>query len=170
MSKSIGARDVLQVPSLAHLTEIAILHPSQDKLVAPVIHALGIDTDFPVEIHANKYRDMNGKVAIGYRFVGHLRIDRGYINSGFADTIERVAATGYSDPSLTRELAEMMGQTVDFKSFHEGETEELSEEEFPVSMMEEDYASSEDLITTLNVIVNRVRGGTNIIDYSAIDF
>lgn len=166
MSKSISARDLLKIPVFAGKNEVFLITPANDKAVAPWLYALGIDTDFPVEIHANNHRDLDNNTGIGYRFVGSIRCDREYTRSPLCDIIERVAVTGFQDPSLTRELSEMMGQTVDFKTFNTGEVDEIGEEEYPISQIEVDYQETSNLINTLNGLTIVARGGTNVVDYS----
>lgn len=116
MAKAISMKDVIKC--LAHLQlgvykEFDLLPLSQDEMVKPILHELGMNIKEPFYIRAVKHRTLDDEVHLGYRYYGTIRADREWVNSKGCDIIERVAITSFSDLSLTRELCELMGKTVD---------------------------------------------------------
>lgn len=154
--KALGFRDILTIPALAGLREIDLLSPHMDKAVFPYLYEMGIDTEYGVEIVVANYRDMNNKVGIGYRYVGDIRCGRDFIKSPWCDIIDRVTASAYQDPSLTKELCSLMSKPV---SRIEGESwSEDDTDDFPASQCEPDYLDSAKLIWQLENILFSVRG------------
>jgi hypothetical protein len=154
--KTISFRDLQLAEELKHLNEIQMLHRSNDDLMKSVLEKCGFDTDYETEYIPSKHRDMQGKVAIGYQAVGDISINRKTLNSCVSDITDRMVAASYQDPSLTRELASMMGNTVNYKSLLEAEDSfDEIESEAPV---EEDYEWTVAQIKQLEMIRDQIRG------------
>lgn len=158
---SISFRDILTIPALKHLREIDLLDPVYDVLTYPFIHAMGIDTVYPVSITVNLHRDLNNKVGVGYRYTGMMRRDREFVNSGFCDIVSRVSIAMAKDKSLGDHLCELLGKTVDFeKAALETDIDQLERE--PESMCDDaDYVKNNLLIKTLEDVRDCVRGNNN---------
>jgi len=163
--RSLSFRDLLKIPALSGYKEIELVSPKMDHIVAPWVHVLGIDTNFPVEYMANIHRDMSGKVDAGYRVVGEVRTDDAYLNSGLCDQVERIIIAGKFDMSLARELAELMNQTVSIKVLSNDESDAIEEIDFPIDQLEPEFKESEDLLTLLTSILLEQRNGNTFVDY-----
>jgi hypothetical protein len=157
MSRVLGFRDLQLITELANLTELEMLHPSNDKLMESYLGKLGFDTDYAIQYVPNNYRDMRDKVGVGFRAIGELQINRAFINSYLCSTMERVAATSYHDRSLTVELANLMGGALDFKSFSEGGVEE-DEGQFFQELLDPDWKMIANQIKVLTDLRDKIRG------------
>lgn len=157
MSRSLSLRDLQLVPELAHMNEVTIIHPSNDDLVFYHLDKLGFDCDYAVEYLPSNHRCMRGKVAVGYRVVGELQVNRAFVNSVMCSTVERVAISSYQDRSLTQELAVLMNNTLDFNSFHESSIDEEDDSVFEDQLQpDRDYVGQQ--IQQLIDIRDRLRG------------
>lgn len=90
-----------------------------DGKVSAVLEAIGFDTIYPIIYYPANHRDMSGKTGLGFIACGEININRKHLTAVYTDTITRVAASSYTDRSLTRELAGLMNNTLDFNSFNE---------------------------------------------------
>ena len=104
-------RDLQQIPAFSGMTEIQMLHPSNDMEMRNALQQLGFDIHEPIRYVANKHRDRRGNIGVGFRAVGHIDPNnREYLNSKLADNYDRMAAAGREgDYSLASELASLMG-------------------------------------------------------------
>lgn len=124
MSRVISCRDLQLITGLSHLTEIEMIHPSNDALVNSYLEQLGFDLDYALEYVPNNHRDMQGNTGVGFRIIGEINLNRKHMNAVYTDTITRMAAAAYTDRSLTTELATLAGTTLDFAAFSDGGVEE----------------------------------------------
>lgn len=132
MSRTISFRDLKLCTSLMALSEVEMIHPSFDPVMSDILGKIGFDIDYPVVYVPSKHRDMQNKVAVGFMAVGEISLNRNFINSPLCSVTERMIAASYTDPSMTRELATLMGNRVNLKQLmdEDGEYdgEELGEE------------------------------------------
>lgn len=165
MSRVLSMRDILKIPELSKYNEVELINPDMDKILKPWLWQLGYDTEYEWEYIPSKHRDLTGKVAIGFQVSGEISLRREFINSPMCNTTERIAATGYHDPSLTRELSSMQGSKVDYNHLSEVDGDE--EDEFGDTLVlkgpdkegvEEDYEWVSLQIRQLEVLRDTIRG------------
>ena len=156
--KTISFRDILVCEELSHIkNEIDLLSIENDEVMEKILAACGIDTQYSVLYIPSKHRDMQNKVSIGFMAVGDISINRKFINSPMCSTTERMVAASYTDPSLTRELANLMGGTVNFRSLQE-ESMDFEGEELPEDMLELDRVAVANQIKQLADLRDMIRG------------
>lgn len=158
MSRTISFRDLLVAEELAHIkNEIELLAIENDALVESILKKIGFDTDYPITYIPSKHRDMQNKVAVGFMVVGEISLNRSFINSSLCSTTERLVASSYTDPSMTRELSNLMGNHINFKALiaEEGEGES---DELPSDMLEPDREFVALQIKQLAEIRDMIRG------------
>lgn len=74
-----------------------------------MLYSLGLDTNIPFEIQGNiRHRNRFGEVVTCDRYVGNERIDRAWINSGYA-SYEALAKS--ADNKILTDLFRMRGMT-----------------------------------------------------------
>lgn len=156
MIKAVGFRDVLFVLEnfgYEKITERELLNPAWDEKVKSILWDLGIDTRFEFNVRANNYRDLNDKSGVGFRYVGEMRQDKAWTSGKGCSFMERISIISDTDSGFARELAEMVGSSVDF-------TEEalVHEENLPKADIEETYETEALQIEVLNQMVEEVRG------------
>lgn len=155
MSRVFSFRDLQRIPALSSLTEIQLLAIERDDLVNQYLGQLGFDLNKAILYVPAKHRDLAGKVAIGYRAVGDIDPhDREFLNSSLCLPIERLVAASKTDLSLTRELAKLMGSTVELKDDHAVE----DDDGYPDELIEEDCDSVQEEILMLENIRDMIRG------------
>jgi hypothetical protein len=126
------------VKKLAHIkNEIELLSISCDPLMERILSKIGFDVDYPVVYIPSKHRDMQNNVAVGFMAVGEISLNRSFINSDMCSVTERLVASSYLDPSMTRELSNLMGNHINFKALIDEEGE-YDGEELPSEMLEPD--------------------------------
>lgn len=157
MSRVLSFRDLLLISDLSQYNEIELLHPSMDDLVNPYLGKLGFDLDYGIVYEPSKHRDLQGKVAVGFRVLGELNINRRIINSDLCTVEDRFIAAGYQDPSLVRELGPLMGTRLDYRAFH-GEEDGEEYEDFLAEDIEPSYAEVTREIALLTAIRDQIRG------------
>lgn len=159
MSRVMSFRDLRLIDEVAQYNEIELLHPDRDPMMKKYLSQLGFDTDYGVLYAANKHRDMQGNVAIGFRAVGEISINRSFINSPLCSTIERIIAAGVTDQSLAQELSRMMGNSVAFIS-NDADVGSEDDDEFPEDLIELDYEEVTAQIKALEAIRDIIRGSS----------
>lgn len=157
MSKTISFRDLKLIPELSHYNEIELIHPNLDETVKKYLGQLGFDTDYEIQYVPSKHRDMQGKIAVGFQAVGEISINRNFINSPLCDVTDRMVAASYADPSLTREMAGMMGSSTNYQSLLEDDAVEDSGE-YDAADVEDDYEWVMTQIKQLEMVRDQVRG------------
>lgn len=155
MSRVLSFRDILRIPEFKDYNEIGLLHPSMDSRVNFYLGQLGFDLDYAIVYEPSKHRDMAGKVAVGFRAIGEISINNAFIGSRLATFEDRMMAAYNKDPGLARELANLGGNSVSFKS---AEIENSAEdEEFPDTLIEPDYEEVAREIRNLEKIRDAIR-------------
>lgn len=156
MSRVMSFRDLQLIPELGQYNEIELLHPSMDEVMKNYLGQLGFDTDFGVLYVPNKHRDMQGKVAVGFRAVGEISINRSFVNSSLCSVDERIIAAGVTDMSLAIEMSKMMGNSVAFMAIDAAVYED--DDEFPPELIEPDYLEVLAELEMLVAIRDTIRG------------
>jgi hypothetical protein len=158
MSRTISFRDLLVCEELAHIkNEIELLHPDNDDLVADILSKIGFDVEYPVLYVPSKHRDMQNKIEVGFMAVGEISLNRSFINSPMCSITERMVAASYTDPTMTRELAGLMGHSINYKVLL-SEDAEYDGEELPNEMLEPDREHVAKQIKQLADIRDAIRG------------
>jgi len=158
MSRVISFRDLMLCTSLSHIkNEVEMLKVENDDAVAEVLSKIGFDCDYPVTYIPSKHRCMRNKVAVGFMAVGEISLNRSFINSGMCSTTERLIASSYTDPSLTRELGRLTGNYVNYKSLLEDDAVD-SGDDLPEDMLEPDRHSVAAEIRLLADLRDTIRG------------
>jgi hypothetical protein len=156
---NVSARDLLTIPEVKaqFRNEVELINIVNDGVVKPFLHLLGIDINKPFGVFAANHRDMNNNTGIGYIYSGSPRIDRAWTQSKICDMTSRIAATAYSDVTLTKELVELSGNTVNFNNFSDG-GEEVVWEKLPESQLNDCYKEDSTMLSTLSDIIIQLRG------------
>jgi len=158
MSRTISFRDLMLCEELAHIkNEVELLHTSNDDLMRSLLSKIGFDVDYPVAYIPSKHRDMQNKIAVGFMAVGDISLNREFINSPMCSVTERMVAASYTDPSLTRELSNLMGNQVNLKTLMSDESE-YDGEELADDMLEPDREFVSAQIKVLESIRDDIRG------------
>lgn len=155
MSRVFSFRDLRLIPALSEYNEIELLHPSMDEKMNHFLGQLGFDLDYAILYVPAKHRDMQGKVGVGFRAVGEISINRAFITSPLCSITERLIAASYTDPSLTRELCQLMGNSISFKG---SEADDTLHEDWPEDLYEPDYEEVTQQIKTLEDLRDQIRG------------
>ena len=156
MSKNAAFKDVLKcLDYLGYkgLTEEDLLCPSKDEIVNPVLYQLGINPARGWYIQANKMRTLDIESIIGYRYVGVVRNDHEWLNSKYSDVMDRIAASSFEDISLTQELCELLGKSVDIMSDYSA-----LDEQTDYLLIVDSYAEDKKLIDSMNKKIIEKRG------------
>ena len=159
MSKPVSFTDVIKcLNHLGHtgINEIHLLPKSQDELVKPILHELGINVNLPLRVQAYKHRNLDNDVVFGYRYEGTIRSDREWINSPGCDLMERISITSFSDLSLTRELCDLIGKAPDITEADGAYS--LEDETTSKELIVETYEADRELLNQLNAICKSIRG------------
>lgn len=157
---SISVRDLLKIEELKHFNEVQLIHPSNDALVNKYLDELAFDIDYATAYLPSKHRDLTGKIAVGYRIVGELSINRKHINSPYCGITERLVAASYTDTSLMKELAELAGKSRNFDGYAGDDMPDGDDERalFPLDQQEPDYLEVAQQIKVLENIRDGIRG------------
>jgi hypothetical protein len=156
MSRSLSFRDLKLIPELSKYNEIQLLDLSMDTVVNSFLEQLGFDIEYPLVYLPSKHRDMSNKIAVGFRVVGEVSTNRNFINSPLCSVTERLVAASYQDVSLTKELANLMGNNLNYESVFGKDSEE--DTEFPPELVEPDAAYVAEQIKTLERVRDEIRG------------
>ena len=157
MSRTISFRDLKVVPELQGFNEIEMLHPKMDGIIYNILDNIGFDVQYAVQYFAANHRDLKGKVAVGFMATGEININRKHMNAVYTDNMTRLAASSYTDRSLTVELANLSGTVLDFKAFNEAGIEEGGKELYE-GLIEENWKEVKAEINMLNGLRDRIRG------------
>lgn len=155
MSRVISFRDLRLIPELSQFNEVELLHPVNDARMAKYLEVLGFNTDAPVEYVPNNHRDMQGNVGVGFRAVGTINTASEFLTTRMASMEDRLMATFFKDPSLARELAQMLNTGVNFNDDHlVFDDEDEAEEEY----IEPDYEEVSAELKALEELRDSIRG------------
>lgn len=154
MSRVFSFRDLLLIPALAKFNEIQLLHPAMDETVNSFLVQLGFDLNHAILYVPAKHRDLQGKVAIGFRAVGEISDDRTFLTSRLCTITERLVAAAAKDPSLCRELCQLMGNSINL-SDGDGPNDENN---YPDDLVESDFDNVASEIRNLEKLRDQIRG------------
>lgn len=159
MCKPVSMRDVIKcLNHLGHhgINEINLLPKSQDALVKPILHELGINVALPIRVQAYKHRTLDNDIVIGYRYEGTIRSDREWVNSVGCDLMERISITSFTDLSLTKELCDLVGKAPDLTEV-DG-TYYMEDDTVSKELIVETYEADRATLKLLNDICVSIRG------------
>lgn len=158
--KTCSFRDILKASWLKQYNEIELLSIDRDEDVQRLLHELGFDCDYPLSYFPANHRDLSGKIAIGFMVSGEVQINRKHLTSVFADLTDVLISSSYTDPSLTRELADLSGLSRNYAAYHECEVEEynVGNYEIPDNQLEDDWEDVAKQIKQLEDIRDAIRG------------
>lgn len=107
--RATSLRDIMLADSLKHIkSEVLLISPSNDSLVADVLEQIGYDIKQPWEYVPSKHRCMGNKISVGFMVVGEYSRDPKYRH--FLDTTDRVIVAGMFDAGLARDMSTLMGR------------------------------------------------------------
>lgn len=154
MSRVFSFRDLLRIPALSELNEIQLLHPAMDSTVNAYLAQLGFDLNHAILYVPAKHRDLSGKVAVGFRAVGEISDNREFLTSRLCTITERLVASANKDPSLCRELCNLMGNSINL-SDGDGPADE---QDYPDDLVEQDFDNVASEIRNLEKLRDQIRG------------
>lgn len=154
MSRIFSFRDLQLVPQLAHLTEHQMVRLENDRLMTTALSILGFSLRHPILYVPSLHRDMQGKVAVGFRATGTLNEDPVYRNSSLCPQIERLIWAARRDPTLAAELSRMIGHSINLDDDYAEEPLTTLEDEY----IEPDYKKNLKLIQDMEAYRDTVRG------------
>jgi hypothetical protein len=163
MSRTISVSDFLLIDEFKGLRELDLVKPENDKRVLHYLEQLGFDTDYTIYYKPNKHRNMRGEVLVGFRIIGELSCNRKYYDIYSLEEI--VAATGYTDMSLAKEMCNLTGKDIDYKAFHDaGVEDEIHHSKLHTTKalqreIMEDYRMIQSQIVALEECLMYIRGG-----------
>lgn len=138
--------------------EIELLSIERDDDVHKVLDQLGFDCDYPISYFAAKHRDLTGHVDIGFMVCGEVQCNRKHLTSVFADLTDVLVVSAYSDPSLTKELANLSGLSRSYDNNQESDDYGDEQQAMPANQLEEDWEEVEKQISQLEDIRDMLRG------------
>jgi hypothetical protein len=140
------------------MSEFDMLRIENDNLILGYLEQLGIDTQYSVQYIPSQHRNLQNKVVVGFQAIGEIQCNRKFLNSAYCLPIERIAAYGYQDRSLTAELASLSGTQLNHDAFHEGHINENVEDPYIGEWVEPTYLVMENQIAALAGIRDNIRG------------
>lgn len=155
--KIISFKDLQLCTKFAGMNEIEMLALSNDDDMAWVLDQIGFDIEYPVSYIPRVHRSMQNTVALGFQAVGEINMNSSYIDSPMCTLTERMIASAYIDPSLTRELSKLMGMRVNLRALLENGTDS-SNESLPEDMLEPDREYVGEQIKALEDLRDTIRG------------
>ena len=155
--KNISFRDLQLCSKFSGMNEIQMLKLSNDDDMAWVLQQIGFDTQYAVSYVPLVHRDMRNTVGLGFMAVGEINMNSEFIDSPLCTLTERMIAAAYIDPSLTRELSNLMGMRVNFRTLLENGSASASKD-LPEDMLEPDRDLVAKQITDLEELRDSIRG------------
>jgi hypothetical protein len=155
--KNISFRDLRLCTPFVGMSEIQMLTLENDDNMAWALDQIGFDIEYPISYVPLKHRDMQGKVGLGFMCVGEINMNSSYVESSLCTLAERMIVAAYTDPSLTKELSNLMGMRVNFRSLLENGTDS-SREDLPDEMLEPDRELVGFQIEELERLRDHIRG------------
>lgn len=153
--RTFSFRDLRLIPELKQYNELYLIRPCMDRIMFGYLGQLGFDLNYPIQYIPAKHRDMQNKVGIGFRAVGQISTNRKFINSKLCSVEERLIAASYTDLSLARHLAQLLGSSTALNSVVDIQEDDP---DFPPELIEPDYESVAAQILRLEKIRDEVRG------------
>ena len=160
MSKAISFSDIKKASWLQGYNEIQMLDIAMDGKVNRVLYELGIDTEYGVSYYPAKHRNLAGEILVGFIACGEIQINRKHLTSVFSDLTDILTASAYTDPSLTRELAELSGLSRDYDAYNDSGVPDYDTLRaiMPQNQLEEGYEDVEKQLKQLAEICEMIRG------------
>lgn len=104
MNKVISCSDLLLADSFKGWTQFDLVDLRNINAVNAVLSELGFDTNKPIFVYAANHRNMQGRVQVGYLFVGNLLPTRENINGAYATIHDTYAAYSETDEDFYKEI------------------------------------------------------------------
>ena len=158
MAKVLSFSDLQLISGLSHLNEFDMLLIENDDLMAFYLDKAGMDVEYAVQYIPSQHRNLQNKVVVGFQAVGDLQHQRAFLNSVYCLPIERIAAYGEQDRSLTVELASLSGTQLNHSAFHEDMIDDSVNDSFYEGLIEPSYRAVESSIKALEDIRDSIRG------------
>lgn len=163
MSRTISFRDLRLIDALKKYNEIELLHPDRDDEVNAFLKVLGFNVNLGVLYVPSKHRDLQGNIGLGFSAVGEISAYSDYLNSPMCPLVERILAASKRDMSLAREMAAMLGSSVNIMAQTDDGFDDEGEE-FPEEWIEPDYDEVSIQIKLLENLRETIRG-SHLNDY-----
>lgn len=154
MSRVFSFRDLKLIPEFSGKTEREMVRLECDALMNEALSQLGFSLRAPILYIPSLHRDLQGRVAIGYRAVGQINEDPAYLNSPLCPLIERLIVAARKDPSLAAELSRMIGGGVNLDDDNAADVVKDMDE----ADVEPDWQRNERYIRELTEFRDMVRG------------
>lgn len=148
-------------------TEFDLLDKKWESFLTPILYALGVDTNTAYYVEANKHRNWNNEVVVGYRFVCEERKDREWVTSKYAD-LQTVIGANRHDGSMVAELTSLSCSKPNEELIDKGG--EKGEKIHDTIDLEPDYETIASTLKTLNDIAVEIRGGKDSLEWIALGY
>lgn len=114
----LSVRDLMLCEELSHIpNEVSLLHPDNDALVASLLEQVGFNIKKEWTYIPSLHRDMREKAQVGFQIVGEYNTDPKYRH--LLDMTDKIVVAGMVDPSLAKEMLEIMGKRFQYKNDEE---------------------------------------------------
>lgn len=157
--KAISFSDIKRASWLQGFSEVDMLSIENDEKVNRVLDALGVDCEYGISYYAAQHRNLAGDVLVGYLAAGEIQINRNHLTSPFADLTDILAASAYTDLSLTFELGELSGKQHCYESLLS--LDDDTEKGFPKELVEPSCEQIGEQIRSMNELCESIRGASH---------
>ena len=155
--KTLSFRDLQLCTKFKGMNEIQMLSLENDETMAWVLEQVGFDTEYAVSYIPLVHRDLQNNVGLGFMAVGEINMNKSFIDSSICTLTDRMIASAYIDPSLTRELSSLMGMRVSLRSLMDNGADSAGKD-LPEDMLEPDRDFVAKQITDLEALRDAIRG------------
>lgn len=135
-----------------------MLQIDNDDLMCSYLDQIGIDCEYAIQYIPSRHRNLQGKIVTGFQAVGEIQTNRKFLNSAYCLPIERIAAYGYQDRSLTQELATLSGTQLNHDAFHDCHVVDNVDDPYLGEYVEKDWKIVEREIKVLTELRDFIRG------------
>jgi hypothetical protein len=158
MSISISLSDVRTFPEMAKYSELELIEIKMDRFVLPYLDFLGLDMYKGFEYVANKHRNLNDEVIIGFRAIGTMRNDREFRRSKLCTPNESVQIVAGKDLSLAQDLELLTTKHKNISDIVYHEDNGSDSKVLVDYVIENDYLVMSELLDLMNEEVFKKRG------------
>lgn len=158
MSKVISFSDLKLHSSLSGLNEVQMLSIDMDDTINAILAEIGFDVDYGITYFPAKHRNLQNNILIGFLASGEVSINRKHLTSVYADLTDVLIAASFTDPSLTKELANLSGLSRSYDNNQESDDYGDQQQDMPPNQLEEDWEDIEKQIRQLEEIRDIIRG------------
>lgn len=158
MAKVISFSDLKLHSSLSGLNEVQMLSIDMDDKINAILAEIGFDVDYGITYFPAKHRNLQNNILIGFMAAGEVSINRKHLTSVYADLTDVLIAASFTDPSLTKELANLSGLSRSYDNNQESDDYGDGQQDMPANQLEEDWEDIEKQIRQLEEIRDMIRG------------